>query len=161
MISTRFSTAATALLLTFAASPSLVSVAQAQEGPPSPGAMHIKQRQATMTVLASQAGPLFGVAGGKIPYDAARAQLDAMRIQVIAGIAAEMFPADSQSGAPTKAKAAIWTDTAEFAADMKDLQDKAAALVTASKAGTLDALKPAVFELGKSCKGCHDKFQEK
>jgi cytochrome c556 len=161
MISTRFSTAASALLLVFAASPSLVSTAQAQEGPPSPGAMHIQLRKATMDVIASQFGPLGGVAAGKIPYDAARAQLDAERVAILAGIASEVFPADSQSGAPTKAKPEIWTDSAAFAALVKEFQEKTAALVTASKVGTLDALKPAVGEVGKTCKSCHDKFKDK
>jgi cytochrome c556 len=161
MTSTRFSTAAAALLLVFTASLSLVSVAEAQEGPPPPGVQHIKLRQATMTVVASEFGPLIGVATGKIPYNAARAQLDSERLAVLAGIASEVFPADSQSGAPTKAKPEIWTDSAAFTALVKEFQEKTAALVTASKVGTLDALKPAVFEVGKTCKSCHDKFKDK
>jgi len=154
------SRAASALLAVVALSFSLTSVTRAQEAP-SPGAQHIALRKATMTVIGSQFGPLIGVAMGKIPFDAAHAQLDAERLSVLAGIATEVFPPDSQSGAPTKAKAEIWTDSAEFAALVKEFQDKTAALVTASKVGTLDALKPAVFDVGKTCKGCHDKFKEK
>jgi hypothetical protein len=49
------------LALTFAVS----SVTRAQEAPPSPGVMHIKLRQATMTVIGSEFGPLIGVASGR------------------------------------------------------------------------------------------------
>lgn len=160
MIAPRLSKAASALLVGLTLSVAAVTVASAQE-PPSKSAQEIAFRQATMKVLAGEFGPLGATAAGKIPYDAARDQLLATRVAVIAGIAAEAFPADSASGAPTKAKAEIWTDTATFAGLVKDLQDKTAALATASKAGTLDALKPAVGDVGKACKACHDKFKDK
>jgi cytochrome c556 len=153
--------AASALLAVLALTFAVSSVTRAQEAPPPPGVQHIKLRQATMDLVGNEFGPLIGVATGKIPYNAARAQLDSERLAVLAGIASEMFPADSQSGAPTKAKAEIWTDTATFASLVKEFQDKTAALVVASKVGTLDALKPAVFDIGKTCKGCHDKFKDK
>ena len=70
-------------------------------------------------------------------------------------------PAFSKDGAPTKAKPEIWTDRAEFDKLLADLGEKAKALPAAAKAGTLDALKPAVGEVGKACKACHDKYKEK
>jgi cytochrome c556 len=138
----------------------MVGIAQAQE-PPSRAAQLIGLRKATMDVLASQFGPLGGMAAGKVPYDATRSQLDAQRVVTLAGIATEVFPPESKEGAPTKAKADIWTNRAEFDGLMKDLQDKTAALVVAAKVGTLDALRPAVGDVGKACKSCHDKFKDK
>lgn len=161
MTLTRFAprAAAFALLATLTALPVLAPAARAQE--PTRAEQLIGYRQGTMTVIVGTFTPLALMANGKIPYDAKRAQVLADRLPTLAGIATEVFPPDSREGGKTKAKPEIWTDHAEFEKLLQDLVDKTAQVQTAAKAGTLDALKGPVGDLGKACKACHDKFKEK
>jgi cytochrome c556 len=66
----------------------------------------------------------------------------------------------SKSGAPTKAKAAIWDNKAEFDKLKKDLGEKTAALSAAAKSGNLETIKPAFGAATQACKACHDKYKE-
>jgi cytochrome c556 len=150
-----------AIVSTLIAAVACLSLAQAEDKPPSRGEMLIKFRQSVMTVQGGTFGPLAAMSGGKMPYDAKRAQVLADRLASLAGIASEAFPPDSKEGAKTKAKPEIWTDRAEFDKYLATLGEKTAALAVAAKAGTLDALKPAVGDVGKACKGCHEKYEEK
>ena len=123
------------------------------------GAQQIKYRQSAYTIIGAQMGILGGMASGKAPYDARAFQTAADRMAVLSTIAAESFPAGSDAGAPTKAKAGIWAEQAEFQKLMKDFTDRAAAVAQAARSGSLDTVKPAVGALGGSCKACHDKYK--
>lgn len=124
------------------------------------GAQWIKYRQAAYTVLGTNFGQVGGMAAGRIPFDAKMAAVRAERVAFMATIVPEVFPAESQSGAPTKAKAGIWQNRAEFDQLMKNLGEKTAALSAAAKGGNQDAIKAAFGEAQKTCKACHDKFKE-
>jgi cytochrome c556 len=125
-----------------------------------PGAQWIKYRQSAYTVLVNNFSPLGAMAAGKIPFDAKMAATRAERVAFMATIVPEVFPAESQSGAPTKAKAGIWQNRAEFDQLMKSLGEKTAALSVAAKGGNADTFKAAFGEAQKACKACHDKFKE-
>jgi cytochrome c556 len=60
---------------------------------------------------------------------------------------------------PTHAKAEVWQKPVEF----KDAQDKYQAtvsqLVKAAQTGDLETIRPAVNEVQKSCKSCHNQFR--
>jgi cytochrome c556 len=116
-------TAVAAVVAAVAASFAPVTLAQQ-----APGAQWIKYRQAVYTVLGTNFGIVGRMAAGRQPYDAKAAQASADRIALMATTAPETFPADSQSGAPTKAKPEIWTNRAEFDGLMKNMGDKTAAL---------------------------------
>ena len=60
----------------------------------------------------------------------------------------------------TKAKAEIWTESDKFKAAAAKMQEEMAKLNVAAKAGNLDAIKVAVGETGKQCKGCHDTYRK-
>jgi cytochrome c556 len=137
----------------------VAAVAQAAE--PTRAEMLVKFRKAAMDVLAGSFSPLGAMADGKLPYDAKRAQVLAQRTAVLAGIAGEVFPPESKTGGETKAKPEIWSNRAEFDQRVTRLLDTTAALASAAKPGTLEALKPAVGDVGQSCKACHDKFKAK
>ncbi len=124
------------------------------------GAALIKYRQSIYTVLGANFGQMGAVVQGKAPFDATDFARRADRVAYMAQMAPEAFPPDSQSGAPTKAKPAIWKDKAEFDRLMKDMQEKTNALAQVSKAGDLERIKPAFIAAGGACKSCHDKFKE-
>lgn len=134
-------------------------------GPPgpqkSPGERQVEYRQAVFTVLAGNFGPLGAMAAGKAPFDAAQVQLRAPRVAAMAGMIADAFPESSKGVADTKAKPEIWSDTAKFAAAVKEIQTKTAALATlvASDKTNSAAFQKAVADVGGACKGCHDDFR--
>jgi len=136
-------------------------------GPPGPqksaGERQVEYRQSVFTVLAGNFGPLGAMAGGKAPYDAAEVQLRAPRVVAMAGMIADAFPDSSKGVADTKAKPEVWTDTAKFAAALKELQTKSAVLATlvASDKTNSAAFQKAVTDVGAACKGCHDDFRNR
>jgi len=145
--------AATAILAA-----SLSTPAGAQEN--KVGAQWIKYRQGAYTVLGTQIGMMGPMASGKAPFDAKAFQVAAERAAFMATIVPDLFPDVSKSGAPTKAKAAIWENKAEFDQLKKDLGEKTAALAVAAKSGNLETIKPAFGAAAQTCKACHDKYKE-
>ncbi len=133
---------------------------RAMAAEPSPAELQIKYRKALYTVMAGNFGPAYAMANGKIPYDAAAFTQRAERVNFIAGILPEAFPAGSGTGAPTRALPEIWTNSAEFDKRMQELGEKSAALVAAAKTGDLKQIQPAVGAVGLACKNCHDKFRK-
>ncbi len=121
----------------------------------------VKYRQSAMTLIAHHFGGLAAMAQGKVPYDAKAAAFNANIVATLAHLPFTAFGEGTDMDLHTKAKAEIWKDPAKF----KAAQDKLFAAVTkldvAAKAGTLDALKPAVGATGEACKGCHDDFRSK
>ena len=66
-----------------------------------------------------------------------------------------LVPAGSEGG---EAAASIWEDPDGFAAEIRKWQDATAAAIEASPK-TLDAAKPVVGPVLKSCKSCHDGYR--
>jgi cytochrome c556 len=150
----------TLLGLAAAAAPP-VCVVTAHEPAASPAEQQIRYRMALYTVMAGNAGPIFAMSDGKLPYDAAAAVKRAERVSFIAGILPEAFPVGSNVGADTEALPDIWKNRADFDRLMKNLGDKAAALVTAARTNDLKQLQAASGALAKTCKACHDKYRKK
>jgi len=59
----------------------------------------------------------------------------------------------------TGAKPEIWQDPQDFAAKQAAFQKAAQALNAAAKGNDLGAIKARFGDLGKTCKGCHDKYR--
>ena len=119
----------------------------------------VKYRQSAMFVMGQHFGRVGAMVQGKAPYDAAAA---AANVAVVASMSHLPFAGFVEGTAGTekgKAAPAIWTNRAKFDEDAKTMQDAIVKLVAATKANTLDALKPAFGDAGKTCKGCHDDFR--
>jgi len=69
-----------------------------------------------------------------------------------------LFPKGSTTG-KTKATAAIWEKSDEFAKDSKALQRAASELADAAKAGDDAAVTTKVKALGEACGACHKAFR--
>lgn len=135
--------------------------AYAQDQHETPGERAVEYRQSLMTVLAGNFGPVFAMASGRMPFNAAMASKDAERTAFIASMAVDAFPAISNGAGKTKAKPNIWTDQASFQKHVQELIDRTNALETAAKSGDLASIKTAANAVGQSCKGCHDDFRAK
>jgi len=124
----------------------------------------IKARQAEMQLRSFNAGPLFGMAKGQIDYDAALAAKLAGNLKLMLDFdnGRAWAPGTHKVAYPGKTEALpkIWDTYPEIADYGKKYKEAVTALAAVAGSGA-DALKPAVGELGKACKGCHDNFREK
>ncbi len=119
----------------------------------------VKYRKAAMTVMGAHFGRIGAMAQGKAPFDAATAASNAEVVLTMSKLPFVGFVDGTSSTDKGGAKAAIWTDRAKFDEGAKKMQDEVVKLAAASKTGSLDQLKAAAGDVGKTCKGCHDDFR--
>lgn len=72
-----------------------------------------------------------------------------------------LFPAGTEKGHDTKAKAAIWSDAADFSKDAGNLTAAAEKLLTTAEANDKAAFATAFADMGKTCGACHREYKEK
>ena len=124
----------------------------------------LKARQGEMQLRAFSVGPLFGMAKGKIEYDAALASKLAnnLKTQLSLEIGAAWKQGTDIDAYPGKTTSLgkIWTTYPEISKYGKKYATAVNELAAAAGNG-LDALKPKISAVGKTCKGCHDEFREK
>jgi cytochrome c556 len=136
----------------------LVSSASAQVKPED----EIRYRQSVMNVMGRAFGPMINMAQDKIPYDKNVVAKNTPIVEMMAGLPWNSFGPGTDKGAPTKASPKIWTEQAKF----KEAMDKAGQAIqklssTVKGGGDEKAVKAAVGDVGKACKGCHDDYREK
>ncbi len=124
----------------------------------------IEARKAEMTLRSFNAGPLFAMAKGKMPYDAKKAQMHADNLKRLleVNMGAAWMPGTSikEYGDDTTALPKIWDTWPEISDYGKDYAKAVNELAEVAGDGQ-DALGKGVKALGKACKGCHDEFREK
>jgi cytochrome c556 len=124
----------------------------------------IKARQGEMQLRAFNVGPLFGMAKGKIDYDADLAKKLAGNLKLMLDLDngrawAKGSDIDNYMG-DTTALPKIWTTYPEISKYGKKYVAAVNELAAVAGDGR-DALKSKMGAVGKSCKGCHDEFREK
>ncbi len=123
----------------------------------------IKARQAEMQLRSFNAGPLFGMVKGKIPYDAELAATLAgnLKLMLDLDIGRAWMQGTDNGAYPDKTTALpeVWTTYPEIAEYGKKYV-KAVNELALVAGGGVDALKSKIGPLGKSCKACHDDFRE-
>jgi cytochrome c556 len=119
----------------------------------------IKYRKAGMFMMATHLGRVAAMANGKIPFDAKAAADNAELATTLSKLPYAGFIEGTDKG-DTKAKPEIWTEMDKFRAAASKMQDEMAKLNVAAKGGNIDAIKAAVGETGKACKGCHDAYRK-
>lgn len=124
----------------------------------------IKARQGEMAIRSFNAGPLFAMAKGKMPYDAKMAQTNANNLKVMLdlnnGAAWMKGTSNKEYADDTRALPKIWETWPKIADYGKDYA-KAVNGVAAAAGNGQEALAAAVKDLGKACKDCHDEFRKK
>ena len=126
------------------------------QGDPAEDALNY--RLGVFRTMAWSFGPMVAMVKNKMPYDAALFTQHAERVAFLSHLPLEGFIPDSRIG-DTTAKPEVWTERAEFEAQMDSMIMEAEKLFEVSKAGGLDAIRPQFGALGKSCKTCHDDFR--
>ncbi len=119
----------------------------------------IKYRKGGMHMMSTHFGRVAGMAAGRIPFDAKVAADNAEIATMMSKLPYAGFIEGSDKG-DTRAKPEIWTEMDKFKATAAKMQEEMAKLNVAAKAGNLDAIKVAVGETGKQCKGCHDTYRK-
>jgi cytochrome c556 len=69
-----------------------------------------------------------------------------------------LFPAGSDKG-ETKAKAAIWSNEADFGIKAQAFEAESAKLIQAVASGDKAAVQKQFGTVGGTCKGCHDTYR--
>lgn len=119
----------------------------------------IKYRQSAFTLMAAHFGRLAGMAQGRIPFDAKAAAENAAIVSTVAALPVAGFGPGTDQGRPQRALPEVWSKSGDFKAAYDDMLGAVAKLDTAAKSGSLDNLKAAVGDTGKTCKACHDNFR--
>jgi cytochrome c556 len=124
----------------------------------------IKARRSFYQVVLFNAAPLFGMAKGKIPYDAKSAQTYADNLKDLSELDnSAMWPKGSDNTAKagkTRAKPEIWSEYPKVVEAAKAWKKAIKELADDADDG-LDDLRPKVAALGEACSGCHKPFRAK
>ncbi len=119
----------------------------------------IKYRRAVMTVMATHFGRVAGMANGKISFDPKAAADSADIALMMSKLPFVAFIPGTDKG-ETKAEPKIWSEQDKFKAAAEQMQDSMVKLDAAARSGSLDTIKTAVGDTGKSCKNCHDSYRK-
>jgi len=124
----------------------------------------IKARQAEMQLRSFNAGPMFAMAKGKMPYDAELAKKLAANLKLMLDLdnsrAWIKGTSNKEYADDTTALPKIWETWPKIADYGKDYA-KAVNELAAVAGNGQDALKDKIKGLGKACKDCHDEFRKK
>lgn len=118
----------------------------------------VSQRQALFKEFTRTLEPMGLAARERQPYNPSAFVGQALALQELAQRPWALFPADSQYP-PTRAKPAVWAEPARFDQAQADFLQSVDALLAAAQTGSLQAVKPAVEQVQRSCKSCHDSFR--
>jgi cytochrome c556 len=117
-----------------------------------------EQRHELMEDVGGGAKTIGKMLEGETPFDAGAAM---EALQTWAAAADEfggMFPAGSESGHDTEAKATIWSDREGFDAALQAWADATNAAMAANPQD-LESLQAAAGPIFKKCKACHQEYR--
>lgn len=93
--------------------------------------------------------------------DLAAVRTSAAKISDLSQKASGWFPAGTGPDVgKTGAKPEIWKNLDDFTVKMRNFQNAARAFNAAASGGDVTAVKARFADVGKSCKGCHDKYRK-
>ena len=131
----------------------VTGVAYAQDAEPTdPNAI---ARSELMKLVGQNTGVLGGMANGKEPFDAAKAEAAKAALIEAAGKIEATFAEQGAADPVSEAKPEIWTSWDDFAA--KGAALKAAA--EAMDASSLEGVKAGMGAIGGTCKDCHSTYR--
>jgi len=118
----------------------------------------VTKRRAIFKQFTRTLEPMGLVARDRKDYNPRELNISALELEKLSKQPWAYFTPDSNYP-PTHAKTEVWQKPAEF----KEAQDKylvsVSHLVKAAQGGDLDLIRPAVNDVQKSCKSCHNQFR--
>ena len=117
-----------------------------------------EQRHELMEGNKDAAKAVGGMLKGEREFDAAVAMESFQTWADTAAVFGDLFPAGSDSGYDTEAKATIWTDREGFDEKLEVFAQAVNAAIEANPQN-LEELKPAAGPIFKACKGCHEGYR--
>jgi cytochrome c556 len=117
-----------------------------------------EQRHELMEDVGGGAKTIGKMLEGETAFDAAAAMEALQTWDDAAGRFGDLFPAGSETGYDTEAKATIWTDRAGFDAALAAWSDAVDAAIAAAPQD-LESLKGAAGPVFKQCKACHEEYR--
>lgn len=130
----------------------VAGAAYAQEEPTDPNAI---ARSELMKLVGQNTGVLGNMAGGKEPYDAAKAEAAKAALIEAAAKIEETFAEQGGADPVSEAKPEIWTNWEDFLVKAKAMGDAAAAVDVAS----VESIGAGMGAIGGSCKDCHTTYR--
>lgn len=122
----------------------------------------IKYRQSVYTVIGwNFGGTMAPMVRGMKPYDKEAFARSAAIVAQMAPLAMEGFGLGTDKGAPTKAKAELWSKSADFKSKMDAFVTETGKLAQVARTGSLDDIKKQFGATGGTCKACHDDYRDK
>jgi cytochrome c556 len=123
----------------------------------------IKYRKAVMSIQGWHMRPMAAMVKGQRPFDAEVFAFNAQVIGQTARMKGDAFApgTDKAPDVESRAKPEIWSEPEKFKQALDRFQAEALKLVEASKAGSLDAVRPVFGGVAKACGACHDAFRTK
>jgi cytochrome c556 len=118
-------------------------------------------RQAILTLVKSNVGAFGAMNKGAIPFNVATMQTNSLRIEQLSLMLEDYFATDTSGfDVETAALDKIWENQGDFKDKISALTAAASNLNKVAKAGDTAQFKPAIGQVFKSCKGCHDNYKE-
>ena len=118
----------------------------------------VTKRNAIFKQFTRTLEPMGLVARERQAYNAREFLASALELEKISSQPWVYFTADSNYP-PTHAKAQVWSKSAEFKAAQDSYLATVSQLVKAAQGGDVAVIRPAVNEVQKSCKSCHNQFR--
>ena len=119
----------------------------------------VKYRQSVYKAIGGHTAALAAIVKREVDFTQ-DAQAHAIALGQLAPMTKHVFPAGSDTG-KTDALPAIWEKPERFAERSDAFIVAATKLAEAAEAGDMKAIGPALGEVGKTCKACHDEFRKK
>lgn len=126
-----------------------------------PNAMALMYRQAAMTLVGHNFGPMVSMMKGEMPWDDAMFKRWAQDLAAVSSIDMMRGFRPGSGVGKTMAKPAIWDNMDDFREKMAELPKVTNALALAAAAGDKAAIGDAFKAVGASCKQCHDDYKSK
>jgi cytochrome c556 len=118
-------------------------------------------RQAIFKLVKSNVGALGAMNKGAIPFNVETMQTNSMRLEQLSLMLEDYFATDTTGfDVKTEALDKIWGNQADFKDKIAALTAAANNLNKVAKGGDTSQFKPAIGQVFKSCKGCHDNYKE-
>lgn len=117
-----------------------------------------EQRHELMEGVGDAAKPIGGMLKEEMAFDAETVMASFQTWADAAAVFGDMFPAGSESGHDTEARATIWSDRAGFENALAGFAEAVDAAI-ATQPQDLEGLSAAAGPVFKKCKACHEDYR--